>query len=132
MIVSGTYQYVRGIQTGLVAPSLQATWTAMPVTATTLGRAYSSGATTKSVNLIPVGADYGPDNLHQLDLKLSRRFRFQQRYALRLDFDAYNIFNTEWPFTRTATFSTATTAAWLRPTNVLQARFFKWGAQFEF
>jgi hypothetical protein len=128
---SGTYQFVRGVQTGGAAPSIQATWTAMPATATTLGRAYSAGATTKSANLIPVGLDYGPNNLHQLDLRVSKRFQVQ-RYRFKVDLDVYNVFNSNWPFTVTSTFSTAATSAWLRPTNVLQARFLKIGAQFDF
>ena len=77
------------------------------------------------------GDNYGPDNLHQLDLKFSRRFKVD-RYRIRADVDVYNVFNSNWPFTRTNTFSTATSSAWLRPTNVLQARFVKLGAQFEF
>jgi len=83
------------------------------------------------VNLIAVGANYGNDNLNQLDVRFSKRLKFSST-SLRLDFDAYNIFNSDWPFTVTSTFSTATNAAWLRPTNVLQARFFKIGAQFDF
>jgi hypothetical protein len=129
--LSGTYQFVRGLQTGGAAPSLLATWSTTPSSATTLGRAYSQGLTTKSVNLIAVGADYGPNNLSQLDIKLAKRFKID-RYRLRVDFDAYNLFNSDWPFTVTSTFSTATSSAWLRPTNVLQARFIKIGAQFEF
>jgi hypothetical protein len=129
--LSGTYQFVRGLQTGGAAPSLLATWSATPASATTLGRAYSQGLATKSVNLIAVGDNYGPDNLHQLDLKFSRRFKVD-RYRIRADVDVYNVFNSNWPFTCTNTFSTATSSAWLRPTNVLQARFVKLGAQFEF
>jgi hypothetical protein len=131
IIVSPTYQFVRGVQTGGAAPSLLATWATTPATATTLGRAYSAAATTKSVNLIAVGANYGNDNLSQLDVRFSKRLKFA-RTSLRVDFDAYNIFNSDWPFTVTSTFSTATNSAWLRPTNVLQARFFKIGAQFDF
>ena len=128
---SGTYQFVRGVQTGGAAPSIQATWTGMPASATTLGRAYSQGATTKSANLIAVGADYGPNNLSQLDLRASKRFKVD-RYSLRVDFDFYNVFNSDWPFTVTSTFSTAANSAWLRPINVLQARFFKVGVHFDF
>jgi hypothetical protein len=51
---------------------------------------------------------------------------------VRINLDGYNLFNSNWPFVVTNTFSTAATSAWLRPTNVLQARFFKIGAQFEF
>jgi hypothetical protein len=83
------------------------------------------------VNLLAVGANYGNDNLHQLDVRFSKRLRFGGN-SLRFDFDAYNLFNSDWPFTVTNTFSTATNSAWLRPTNVLQARFFKIGAQFDF
>ena len=129
--VSGTYQFVRGVQTGGAAPSIQATWTGMPASATTLGRAFSQNATTKSVNLIAVGADYGPNNLNQLDLRASKRVKIQA-VRVRVDLDVYNIFNSNWPFTRTATFSTAATATWLRPTNVLQARFVKVGAHIDF
>ena len=131
VIVSPTYQFVRGVQTGGAAPSVLATWATTPATATTLGRAYSAGATTKSVNLIAVGANYGDDNLSQLDVRFSKRLKFGHN-SLRVDFDAYNIFNSDWPFTLTSTFSTAANSAWLRPTNVLQARFFKIGAQFDF
>jgi hypothetical protein len=131
IIVSPTYQFVRGVQNGGAAPSVLATWATTPASATTLGRAYSAGATTKSVNLIAVGANYGNDNLNQLDVRFSKRFRFNSR-TFRVDLDAYNIFNSDWPFAVTNTFSTAVNSAWLRPTNVLQARFFKIGAQFDF
>jgi len=42
------------------------------------------------------------------------------------------VFNSNWPFTVNNTFSTAATSQWLRPTNVLQGRLFKIGAQFDF
>jgi Carboxypeptidase regulatory-like domain len=131
VILSGTYQFVRGVQTGGAAPSIQATWTGMPASATTLGRGFSQNATTKSVNLIAVGADYGPNNLSQLDLRLSKRIKVDN-VRFRIDGDFYNVFNSDWPFTVTSTFSTAATGAWLRPTNVLQARFFKIGVHFDF
>ena len=103
----------------------------MPASATTLGRGFSQGATTKSVNLIAVGANYGPNNLSQLDLRLSKRIKID-KVRFRIDGDFYNVFNSDWPFTVTSTFSTAATSAWLRPTNVLQARFFKIGVHFDF
>jgi carboxypeptidase family protein len=128
---SGTYQFVRGLQTGGAAPSLLATWAA-PASATTLGRSYANNATTRTFNLIPVGENYGNFNLNQLDLRASKRFRLGQA-RLRFDADVYNIFNSNWPFTASSTFSTsATTATWQRPTNVLQARFFKVGLNFDF
>ena len=128
---SATYQFSRGVQTGGAAPSILATWSTTPATATTLGRAYSANATTKSVNLMAVGENYGFQNLNQLDLRASKRFKLD-RLRVRIDFDAYNLFNIDWPFTLTNTFSTAASSAWLRPTNVLQSRFFKLGAQIDF
>jgi hypothetical protein len=129
--LSGVFQFTRGVQNGGAAPSVLATWSATPSTATTLGRAYSASATTKSVQLMAVGQNYGNDNLTQLDLRASKRFRID-KLRFRVDFDAYNITNSDWPFTVNTTFSTAATSNWLKPTNVLQARFFKIGAAFDF
>jgi hypothetical protein len=128
--LSGTYQFVRGVQTGGAAPSILAQWAA-PATSTTLGHTYSANAATRIWNLMAVGENYGNFNLNQLDVRASKRFRFAQ-YRFRVDVDAYNLFNSNWPFTSTATFSTLASSQWLRPTNVLQARFFKIGAQFDF
>jgi carboxypeptidase family protein len=131
VVLSATYQFSRGVQTGGAAPSVLATWGTTPASATTLGRAYSAGATTKSVNLIAVGQNYGNQNLQQLDVRASKRIKLD-KVRFRVDFDAYNLFNSDWPFTVSNTFSTATNSNWLRPTNVLQARFFKIGAAFDF
>ena len=47
----------------------------------------------ESVNLMAVGANYGNDNLNQLDVRFSKRLRFT-RTTFRVDFDAYNLFNS--------------------------------------
>ena len=78
-----------------------------------------------------VGQNYGNDNLTQLDMTFSKRVKFQG-YRLRINFDAYNLLNSDWPFTVNTTFSNAATSNWMKPTNVLQARFFKMGVQFDF
>jgi hypothetical protein len=130
-LISGAFQFTRGVQNGGAAPSILATWGTTPALATTLGRPYSAGATTKSINLMAVGQNYGNDNLKQLDLRVSKRFKLD-RYRFRVDLDGYNLFNSDWPFTVNNTFSTAATSNWLKPTNVLQARFFKIGASFDF
>jgi hypothetical protein len=130
---SGTYQFTRGVQTGGAGTSVLATWTA-PAAAVTqaLGRPLSAGRPNGEViSLIQPGTVYGNYNLNQVDLRASKRFRFSQ-YRFRVDFDAYNIFNSNWPFAVTNTFSTLPTSQYLRPTNVLQSRFFKVGAQFDF
>src|SRR5204862_133761 len=97
----------------------------------TLGRALNPGAANKTIQLIREGLEYGDQNLHQLDLRASKRFRFAQ-YRVRFDFDLYNVFSSNWPYTVNNTFSNTAASAWLRPTNVLQSRFFKIGAQFDF
>jgi hypothetical protein len=130
---SGTYQFSRGVQNGTIGGnSILATW-GVPnaLIQPGLGRALSAGAATKSVNIIEAGTQYGTNNLNQLDVRASKRFKVD-RYRVRFDFDVYNVFNSNWPFSVTNAFSTAATAQWLRPTNVLQSRFFKLGAQFDF
>jgi hypothetical protein len=131
VLLSGTFQFTRGIQNGGAAPSILAQWAA-PQSATTLGVPYSQRVTFRTWNLVEVGENYGNFNLKQLDMRVSKRFSISQ-YRFRFDFDAYNLFNSAWPFTVSNVFSTSTTGAnWLRPTNVLQARFFKIGVNFDF
>jgi hypothetical protein len=135
VIVSGTYQFSRGVQNPL-QPSIVADWAVPNATiAAALGRSLATG-TTKTVRLIEPGTvystEFGGVNLNQLDLRLSKLFRFN-RYRFRIDADLYNAFNSYWPFTLNTAFSNSTlTSAWLRPTNVLQGRFFKIGGQFDF
>jgi hypothetical protein len=130
--LSGTYQFSRGVQNP-TQPSIVADWPVPnAIIAPALGRNLAAGATaTKTVRLIQPGTEYGSDNLHQLDLRASKRFRFS-RYSFRIDADLYNAFNSNWPFTVNTTFATTPTSSWLRPTNVLQGRFFKLGGQFTF
>ncbi|HYM24754.1 MAG TPA: hypothetical protein VEU08_16165, partial [Vicinamibacterales bacterium] len=138
VLISGTYQYTIGIQDGTTGGgSLAANW-AVPNAnfATALApfrnpAVLSAAAATKTVALIPSGLNFGPYNLSQLDLRLSKRFHVE-KYRFRVDADFYNLFNSDWPYTLNSTFSTAATSQWLRPTNVIQARFFKIGAQFDF
>ena len=128
---SGTYQFSRGVQTGGAGPSVLANWSVTnALIAPVLGHNWT-GVASKSIGLMREGQDYGKQNLSQLDLRASKRFRVG-KYRLRGDFDLFNVFNSNWPYTVNTTFSTATTSQWLRPTNVLQARFFKIGAQIDF
>ena len=123
--ISGTYQFTQG-------PNLLAQWTATQAALTaqgsTLGRDLVS--TTKAINIIEPGSIYG-DYLNQLDLRASRRFKLN-RTTFRVDVDLYNVFNSNWVFRLSNTFSQAATSTWLRPTDVLQGRFFKIGGQFTF
>jgi hypothetical protein len=135
VVVSGTYQFSRGVQNPL-QPSLLATWSAPnSVIAPALTRNLAANAQNKQVQLMPLGQVYstsfGGVNLNQLDLRASKRFRLNG-YRFRVDVDVYNVFNNAWPFTLNNTFSTAANSGWLRPTNVLQSRFVKIGGQFDF
>lgn len=134
VMVSGTFQFTRGVQAGAAGGSaVLATWAAPnAIVQQSLGRPLAAGAQTKVISLIEPGSNYGNNDLKQLDLKLSKRFRVQA-YSFRVDLDAYNVFNSDWPFVVSNVFSTSTTAStWLRPANVLQSRFFKIGALIEF
>ena len=129
--LSGVYQFSRGVQTGGAGPSIQANWAVTSAVANPfIGRNWT-GTASRTIQLIREGLDFGEHNLSQLDLRASKRVGLG-RYRLRVDFDAYNIFNSSWPFTVSSTYTTAPTSAWLRPTNVLQSRFFKLGAQLSF
>ncbi|HEY7185035.1 MAG TPA: carboxypeptidase regulatory-like domain-containing protein [Vicinamibacterales bacterium] len=123
--VSGTYQFTQG-------PNILATWAAPNSTILpALGRNLAAGATaTKTIQLVEPGTQYG-QHLNQLDFRISKSLSLD-RYRVKVDADLYNVFNSNWPFTVNNTFTTAATSQWLRPTNVLQGRLFKIGAQFDF
>ena len=130
--LAGTYQFTRGVQTGGAGPSITASWAVTNAIAQQqLGRNWQGGAASRTVQLISEGKDYGKHNLNQLDLKLAKRFTMN-KVRLRLDFDLYNVFNSSWPYTVSTTYSTAATSTYLRPTNVLQNRFFKLGGNISF
>jgi len=129
--LAGTYQFTRGIQNGGAGPSLNASWAIPSATAATIGARTWTSVTSRTINILREGSDYGKHNLSQLDLKLAKRFTID-RVRLRVDFDLYNVFNSSWPYTVTTAYSTAPTAQWQRPTNVLQHRFFKLGGHISF
>ena len=130
--LAGTYQFSRGVQTGGAGPSITASWAVTNAVAQQqLGRNWQSGAASRTVQLIPEGTDYGKHNLNQVDIRLAKRFNVN-KMRLRVDFDLYNVLNSSWPYTVNSAYSTAATSAYLRPTNVLQHRFFKLGGQISF
>ncbi|MBS1816878.1 MAG: TonB-dependent receptor [Acidobacteria bacterium] len=128
---SATYQFTRGVQTGGAGPSLQANWAVTNAVINPFIGGNWTGAASRTVQLMREGLDYGKDNLNQIDLRASKRFRMGHA-RMRVDLDLYNVTNSNWAYTRNSTFSTAATSAWLRPTNVLQSRFFKIGASLDF
>jgi hypothetical protein len=132
--IAGTYQHAYG-------PGEFAAWTysqasanaaGFRLTTTTGSTAAQQLAAFRTVNLLQTGQQYGK-GMHQLDLRLAKRVRMGSS-RLTVVADLYNAFNSDWVFSQNGTLGTnyAVSATWLRPTNVLTARMFKLGAQFEF
>ena len=132
--VAATYQHVYG-------PGEFAAWTYSQASAnaagfsltTTAGATAAQRATvTRTINLLQTGQQYG-EGMHQLDLRLAKRVRMGTS-RLTVMGDVYNAFNSNWVFSQNGTLGTNYTVSstWLRPTNVLSARMFKLGVQFEF
>ena len=133
--VSGTYQRTPG-------PSRSATWTITQATANANGWAITTAAgstaaqiaaATTSFSLFQTGQHLEAP-LNQLDLRLSKRFKLSGSQRLVVNVDLYNAFNSAWVYTQNGTLGTNYTIAstWLRPAQVLQARMFKLGGQFDF
>jgi hypothetical protein len=132
--LAATYQHVYG-------PGEFAAWTysqasanaaGFRLTTTTGSTAAQQTSATRTINLLQTGQQYA-DGMHQLDLRVAKRFVFGAR-RLTLMADVYNSFNSDWVFSQNGTLGTNYTVSstWLRPTNVLTARMFKAGFQFDF
>jgi hypothetical protein len=134
--LAGTYQFSRGVQTGGAGPSILASYTLSNTLVNPIIGKNWTAVGSRTIALIREGLEYGEHNLSQLDIRLGKRFDVG-RARVRVDFDLYNVFNSSWPYTVTNTYSTnaaasAAASQWLRPTNVLQHRFFKFGGQLSF
>jgi hypothetical protein len=125
--VSGTLRSDQGTQ-------LAANWTAGTNATVGLNRPFAGlGSQTITVNLIEPGTLYG-ERVNQIDMRFAKVLRFG-RTRSTVGVDLYNITNSNAVLTYIQTFSptvTTGTAAWLRPTSVLQARFVKFSAQIDF
>jgi hypothetical protein len=121
MQVSGAFQSAPG-------PQINATYTARnSEIAPELGRNLSSGINgTATVQLIPSGTVFG-DRLNQLDLRLTKTFRLGSTRVQGM-LDVYNVTNANPVLAYNASYG----SAWLRPTNVLIGRLFKFGMQMNF
>ena len=124
---SATYQGLPGpqilanatIRNADIAPSLGRNLSSCPLTGTC--------NTTVSVGLVPPGTDYG-ERLNQVDFRVAKTFDFGGGRRMQGIVDVYNLFNGAAVITHNNTYGTA----WLRPTQILQARLLKFGFQFEF
>jgi hypothetical protein len=89
------------------------------------GSPRSGGSPNVTVNLVKPGTFY-PDRINQLDLRLSKVFRFGARRA-GVNLDIANALNASSVFVRSQEYGN-----WLQPQDILQARFVKIGMQFDF
>ncbi len=96
---------------------------------TTLGRPFAGGSTHDHVNLIEPGTLYG-DRANQLDMRIAKNLRFGGTRT-NVGVDVFNILNSNPVLTYNQSYS-PTTTTWLRPTSVLQPRYWKISAQFNF
>jgi hypothetical protein len=126
----------------LPGQAILANWTINSAQAEGLNRAFTGG-TTRTVSLVEPGAMYG-DRRSQLDLRVAKSFRMAGQRRVQLMLDVYNTFNSnaavgatsqagETPPALNTTYSPpGPNSQWLRPLNILQARYVKFGAQFMF
>jgi hypothetical protein len=119
VLVSGTYQNQPGAQ-------LAANFVNFPATSTTLGRAFTGAPAGRGFNLVPAGTVF-IERLNQIDLRLAKLFRVAGTRT-SINFDFYNITNSNSVLTENATFA----AAWRTPQSILLPRLFKLSAQFDF
>lgn len=124
LLVSGTYQNAPG-------PVLAANFVAAnALVSPTLGRALSGGAPNTTIDIIQPGTFYG-DRINLVDLRFSRPFTVG-RTKTSINFDIANLFNANPAVTELFGYNPANPAAWRRPNDILQARFVKFGVQFNF
>jgi hypothetical protein len=119
VVVSAAFQSIPGPEVAAIYNAPNA------VVAPSLGRNLSGNVANVPVNLVEPGTMYG-ERLNQLDFRATKLFRFG-RYRTRANFDIYNATNSNTVLTQNNNYG-----AWLRPTSILTARFFKISGQFEF
>jgi hypothetical protein len=105
----------------------------------TLTRALSGGAnTSRTVPLIKPGTEFTPRRT-QLDVRVAKNIKLRGAQKLQVMADVFNLFNSNASVGATsnageppAAINTTYGSAWLKPLNILQARYVKIGAQFTF
>ena len=119
--VSGVFQSIPGIP---ISASYVATNAQVQPT---LGRPLSGNAATVTINNIIEPQTMFEGRINQLDLRLTRTFRFG-RNRLRGNFDLYNVLNAN----SILGINTRYGPSWQQPTSVLDARLIKLSAQLSF
>jgi hypothetical protein len=132
---------IGGVLQNLPGQQVLANWniTQAEAAAGTLGRALSGGAnTSRVVPLVKPGTMYTPRRT-QLDLRVSKNFSLRGSQKLQVMADIFNALNSNAAVGATsnageppAAINTTYGSAWLKPLNILQARYVKFGAQLRF
>ena len=121
--LSATYQSLPGPQVGANVIYTNADIAAGRVQG--LGRnTFLANQTT--INVMQPGTVYG-DRLNQIDFRATKIFKVGKG-RLEADFDVYNLSNSDAILTQINTFG----ATWTRPTAVIQPRFVKFTARYDF
>ena len=101
-----------------------------------LGRPLAGNAANATLNVALPGDVY-PERLNTVDMRISKILRFG-RTRSNIGIDLYNMFNANTGTAFNGTFGQVTTtgltntAAWLRPTSILNARFLRFNATVDF
>jgi hypothetical protein len=133
---------IGGVLQNLPGQQILASWniTQADVAANgSLGRPLSGGAnTSRSVPLIKPGTEYTPRRT-QLDLRVAKNLQIAGSRKLQVMADIFNVLNSNAAVGATsnageppAAINTTYGSSWLRPLNILQARYVKFGAQLTF
>ena len=118
---------------------VRASW-AFTRASTTLDRNFSGGnaTTTRTVNLIAPGTMF-TGRRTQVDLRFGKTFRMAGARRLQVMADVYNTFNSNAPVGANSQAGETPPGInntygnnWLQPLNILQGRYVKFGAQFNF
>ncbi|HXI28787.1 MAG TPA: carboxypeptidase regulatory-like domain-containing protein [Vicinamibacterales bacterium] len=85
------------------------------------------GLGTAAAQLIAPGTMYG-DRLNQLDVRFGKMFRAARGSRIQVSADIFNVLNSSAILSLNTTYGTS----WLSPTQILQGRLVKFGAQIDF
>ena len=106
-------------------PQILARWTVTSSQVQNLGRPLGVGSA--GAQLIAPGTTYG-DRVTQVDVRLGKAFRVQSS-RIQATMDVFNVLNSSGILSLNTTFGGTN---WLAPTQILQGRLIKFGAQIEF
>jgi hypothetical protein len=120
--VAGTFQSIPGDLRSAVFTLSSSNF----ATSSTLGRASNNSGNQKQVNLLSAGTSLMNERLNQLDIRFGKIVKYG-RTRTNLSVDLFNALNND---TITAV-NTAYETLW-RPNSILQGRFVKFSAQFDF